>query len=61
MLQSKGNRLCYVKLIYDVYAMCSQSWLVRENQTTYKNLFQNGKEAAEIYIWLPYLIYRGTY
>ena len=31
------------------------------NQNTYKKLLQNGKEATEIYIWLTYLIYLGTY
>ena len=44
MLQSKGNRLCYVKLIYDVYVMRSQSWLVRGNQTHTRIFFKTAKK-----------------
>ena len=57
MLQSKGNHLCYVHLIYDVCEV-NAGWLSRLLfMTTSKNLFQNSKEATEIYILLCYLIY----
>ena len=59
MFQSKENRLlCSINILW-VLCEVKAGWL--RNETTYKKLFQNGKEATEIYIWLPYVIYLGTY